>query len=73
MGKCFIQACTVILSLCYPKMRPTDKGKKTQLIHGVEKSMKYERIGNLFMLNAVGKVRKVFQTRRKSNLGSLEG
>ena len=55
------------------QMRPADKGKKTQLIHGVEKSMKYERIGNLFMLNAVGKVRKIFQTRRKSNLGSREG
>ena len=31
------------------------------------------RNGNLFMLNAVGKVRKVFQTRRKSNQGSREG
>ena len=29
--------------------------------------------GYLFMLNAVGKVRKVFQMRRKSNLGSREG
>ena len=28
--------------------------------------------GNLFMLNAVGKVRKVFQTRRKVNFNKFE-
>ena len=30
------------------------------------------RNGNLFMLNAVGKVGKVFQTRRKSNLVGIQ-
>ena len=33
----------------------------------------FEGNGNLFMLNAVGKVRKVFQTRRKNNPGRREG